>query len=269
MNRAKRVVAGAAALSAGVLAFWAWNRLDRPPAPPPSIGGFVLPEPRKLPAVELVDENGALFTPQQLAGRWSFLYFGYTYCPDVCPLALVELAAFKEILAVREIPGPAAAYYLVSVDPQRDTPESLRDYVHYFDPTFHGLTGSPDAISALAKAAEALFFIPAGQGPDNYLVSHSNNFALVNPAGELEAIFTPPHSPEQLAADFAVLVAYRSSREATTRGTRATRGRPQPCGAASCSPLRAQVVTERDGSRIGELAVDDSRPESHALDPAD
>jgi protein SCO1/2 len=199
-------------LAAGTLGFWTWSRLDEPPAPPPSIGGFVLPEPRKLPAVDLVDENGEPFTPSQFAGRWSFVYFGYTYCPDVCPLALIELAALKDRLA-SEQPETTAAYYLVSVDPQRDTPARLHEYVHYFDPTFHGLTGSLDAISALAKAAEALFFVPPGQGLENYLVSHSNNFVLLNPRGELEAIFTPPHSPEQLAADFAKIAAYRSSRD--------------------------------------------------------
>jgi protein SCO1/2 len=212
LNHATRLIVGATALAAAALGFWTWSRLDEPPAPPPSIGGFVFPVPRQLPAVELVDETGAPFTPSQLAGRWSFIYFGYTYCPDVCPLALLELAVLKKKLD-DEQQETATAYYLVSVDPRRDTPERLREYVRYFDPTFHGLTGSLESISALAKTAEALFFVPPNQGPDNYLVSHSNNFALVNPAGELEALFTPPHSPEQLAADFAVIAAYRSSHE--------------------------------------------------------
>lgn len=212
MTHVNRLLVGVTALAASALGFWTWNRLDEPQAPPPSIGGFVFPVPRALPAVELIDENGAPFAPQRFAGRWSFVYFGYTYCPDVCPLALIELAALKERLAT-ELPDTPVAYYLVSVDPQRDTPERLREYVHYFDPTFHGLTGSLEAISALAKATETLFFVPPGQGPENYLVSHSNNFALVNPRGEIEAIFTPPHSPEQLATDFATITVYRSSRD--------------------------------------------------------
>jgi protein SCO1/2 len=209
---ANRLLAGVVILATGALGLWTWHRLDAPHAPPPSIGGFVFPEPRKLPAVELVDENGAPFTPHQFAGRWSFVYFGYTYCPDVCPLALIELAAVRQRLAAEQ-PEASAAYYLVSVDPQRDTPERLREYVRYFDSTFHGLTGSPDAISVLAKAAETLFFVPPGQESENYLVSHSNNIVLVNPRGELEAIFTPPHSPEQLAADFAAITSYRSSHD--------------------------------------------------------
>lgn len=210
MTHANRLVVGVAAVAASVLGLWTWNRLHEPPVPPPSIDGFVFPEPRTLPAVELIDENGAPFTPRQFAGRWSFVYFGYTYCPDVCPLALIELAALKERLTTEQ-PQTTVDYYLVSIDPQRDTPERLREYVQYFDPAFHGLTGSLEAISALAKAAEALFFVPPGQGPENYLVSHSNNFALVNPRGELEAIFTPPHTPEQLAGDFAAIKAHRAA----------------------------------------------------------
>lgn len=212
MTKAKRSIIGLAALAAGVLGLWARNHVDEPPAPPPSIQGFVFPEPRKLPAVELVDENGAGFTPQAFAGRWSFLYFGYTYCPDVCPLALIELTALAERLAT-ERPETAVAYYLVTVDPQRDTPERLREYVHYFDPAFHGLTGSLDAVSALAKATETVFFVPPGQGPDHYVVSHSNNFVLLNPSGDIAAIFTSPHSPPQLAADFAAIVGHRAARD--------------------------------------------------------
>jgi protein SCO1/2 len=209
LTLATRLAIGLAAVAAAALGFWTWTHTREPaPTPPPSIGGFVFPEPRTLPAVELVDENGEAFTPERFVGHWSFVYFGYTYCPDVCPLALIELAALKERLEA-ERPDTPVAYYLVSVDPNRDTPDRLREYVHYFDPAFHGLTGSPDAIAALAKATETLFFVPPGQGPDNYLVSHSNNVVLLNRQGTLEAIFTPPHSPEQLAGDFAAIATYR------------------------------------------------------------
>jgi protein SCO1/2 len=129
------------------------------------------------------------------------LFFGYTYCPDVCPLTLVELAALKRALAT----APRAEgleYYLISVDPGRDTPERLREYVAYFDPEFHGLTGSPQALAALAGATETLFAIPEGQHAEHYLVSHSANLVLVNPRAEVHAIFTPPHDPARLAADY-------------------------------------------------------------------
>jgi protein SCO1/2 len=207
--RRQVALAAAAALAAGLGAA-TWVARDRPTAPP-AIGGYLLAEPRLLPPVELVDENDERFTPAQFAGHWSFVYFGYTYCPDVCPLALLELAAVKERLVDAAVTAPVE-YYLVSVDPRRDTPARLKEYVQYFDPAFHGLTGPVDALVTLSRAAESLFFIPPGQDPDAYLVSHSNNVILLNPAGELYAIFTSPHAPDQLATDFIALATHYAAR---------------------------------------------------------
>ena len=179
--------------------------------PPPKIGGYVLSPPRALPLVALVDEQGRAFGPADFAGRWSFLYFGYTHCPDVCPLTLVELARLKKLLA-EQLPETPTDYYLVSVDPKRDTPELLRGYVTYFDPTFHGLTGSIDDLKSLAQQSGSVFFVPEGPGENGYVVSHSSNIALVDPEGRLAAVFTSPHEPAQLAADFTLIVAYRAHR---------------------------------------------------------
>lgn len=179
--------------------------------PPPQIGGYVLPEPQALPAVALVDEHGRTFGPADFAGHWSFVYFGYTYCPDVCPLTLVKLADLKKRLA-QTLPGTAAEYYLISVDPARDTPDRLRDYVTYFDPGFHGLTGGVPDLTSLAQATGSVFFVPEGQSQDTYLVSHSSNITLLDPKGRLYAVFTQPQEPAQLAADFAAIVAYDARR---------------------------------------------------------
>jgi protein SCO1/2 len=170
----------------------------------------VLPEPKALPPVTLVDEGGRAFRPEDFRGHWSFLYFGYTYCPDVCPLTLIDFATLKKRLD-GELPGTATSYYLVSVDPRRDTPQRLREYVTYFDPTFHGLTGADDDLKSLAQQSGSVFFVPADQTED-YLVTHSSNIALLDPEGRLAAVFTSPHPPGQLAADFKRIVAYRAHR---------------------------------------------------------
>jgi protein SCO1/2 len=208
-TRVALAAATAVAVAAGI-GVALWTRDEAAP-PPPAINGYVLTAPRPLPAVELVVDDDERFVPSRFAGHWSFLYFGYTYCPDICPLALLELASVKERLAAlrNEV---RVEYYLVSVDPGRDTPARLKEYVQYFDPAFHGLTGPTEALFELARAAESLFFIPPGQDADNYLVSHSNNFALLNPEGKIQAIFTPPHTPEQVAADFLAVVAGTGSR---------------------------------------------------------
>lgn len=199
--RAARVATFAAAALATVLGIAAWQHLDRRSEQPLEIAGYVLPAPRALPAVELIDEDGAPFRSADFAGSWSFIYFGYTYCPDVCPLTLVELAAVKRQLAAESFAEPAA-FYLISVDPRRDTPARLRDYVAYFDPELRGLTGSAEALAALASATETVFEVPQDPSGDNYLVSHSSNVVLLDPQGRFHAVFTPPHEPAALAAGF-------------------------------------------------------------------
>jgi protein SCO1 len=202
-------LAAAIAIAAGIGA--GLSRRAAPPAPP-DIGGYVLPTARALGAIQLVDDRGAKVTAQDFSGRWSFLYFGYTYCPDVCPLTLVELAEVKKKLAER-VPGAATSVYFVSVDPQRDSPERLHEYVTYFDPEFHGLTGDIAAITALANAAGAVFFVPPGQDEKSYLVSHSSSIALLEPSSAVRAVFTAPHDAEQIAADFAkIYTRYGSAR---------------------------------------------------------
>ena len=200
------IVAMAAAIVGGALGRHYWQT-----EPPPKIGGYVLSEPKALPPVALVDEHGRPFAPADFTGRWSFLYFGYTYCPDICPLTLVELATLKKSLA-EQLPDTPTDYYLVSVDPRRDTPERLREYVTYFDASFHGLTGSLDDLKSLTQQTGSIFLVPANQTDDAYLVSHSSNIALVDPDGRLSAVFTSPHEPAQLAADFGLIVAYRARR---------------------------------------------------------
>ena len=178
--------------------------------PPPTIGGYVLAQPKTLPPVSLVDEQGRAFRPADFAGKWSFLYFGYTHCPDICPLTLIEFATLKKRLA-EQLPATPTDYYLVSVDPRRDTPEALKKYVTYFDASFHGLTGAPEDLKLLTEQTGSLFFVPDDQS-DDYFVTHSSNIALIDPDGRLAAVFKSPHEPAQLAMDFGLIAAYRARR---------------------------------------------------------
>ena len=206
-TRSARAIASAVAAAALALGVLAWLVFAAREPALPEIRGYVLTTPRELPSVDLVDEHGAVFGSGAFAGHWSFLYFGYTYCPDVCPLTLVELAKLKQALAANGL-AERTEYYLVSVDPNRDTPARLREYVAYFDPELHGLTGSAQALAALAKAAETVFDVPADPEDHNYLVGHSSNIVLLDPQGRVHAVFTPPHDPATLAVDF-VAVARR------------------------------------------------------------
>jgi protein SCO1/2 len=194
----------AVALAAAALGFGAWRYLDTHRAAPPDIHGYVLTAPRALPAFELVDEHGRPFRPADFVGRWSFLYFGYTYCPDVCPLTLVQVANLKRRLRMR-CEGLDDRYYLVSVDPQRDTLQRLGEYVRYFDREFRGVTGAAEEIDKLAEQARVLYELPEDRSRDDYLVGHSSTVTVVDPDGKLHAVFTTPHTGERMADDFAAV----------------------------------------------------------------
>lgn len=167
------------------------------------IGGFVFPDPEPLAAFALSDGEGAPFGPDALRGGWSFLYFGFTYCPDVCPLTLAQMADLKRRLATR-CTGLDDRYYLVSVDPDRDTPARLKEYVAYFDPEFRGATGAPEEIAKLAAQAKVFYELPADRSA-GYLVGHSSTVTIIDPDGRLHAVLTTPHTGERMAADFALL----------------------------------------------------------------
>lgn len=203
--RAAVIAAAVAAVAAGVFVA---TRLVTPPAvdaPAAEIGGYVLDRPREIPAFELIDGSGQPFRTEDFEGRWSFLYFGYTYCPDVCPLSMVELASVKEHLQAA-LPDAPVDYYLVSVDPARDTPERVGEYAAYFDPNFRGLTGPLAEIDKLAKAAAVVYVIPEAEEGEPYEVGHSSTFTLVDPEARIRAIFTSPFEAERIAADFERIV---------------------------------------------------------------
>jgi len=168
---------------------------------PPSIAGFVYPEPKTISQFSLSSQDGRPFDLESLKGKWSFVYFGYTYCPDVCPTTLAELARARKLL---EQAGADAAtqYVFVSVDPQRDTPQRLAQYVAFFDRTFLGATGSDEALSGLTRQIGVAYAFPEGKKGNRYAVDHSSIVALFDPDARLHAVFTPPQEAQGIAEGF-------------------------------------------------------------------
>jgi protein SCO1/2 len=142
-----------------------------------------------------VDAHGARVTQADFAGAPAVIYFGFTHCPDVCPTTLAKLAQVKKIGAL-----PGLRVLLISIDPQRDTPPVLSQYVHAFDPQFIGLTGDTAAIDKVAAdfgVAVQRVDLPGG----DYTMDHSATvFLLDNHAREV-AVFTPPFDAKQIAQD--------------------------------------------------------------------
>ena len=176
-----------------------------PPETNVEINGVVLSAPRQLPHFELVDGNGSTFTSEDFRGSWSFVYFGYTYCPDVCPMSLVEMATLKKQVDSAGFDG-AHRYFLMSVDPDRDTAARVGEYVEYFDAGFEGLTGKADQIDVFAQAAGIAYHVPEDRSDPNYLVGHSSIITLINPAGQVHAFFTSPLDGNTIADDFLKIV---------------------------------------------------------------
>ncbi len=196
----------ALALLSGALV--ALSGRDGPAAPE---AATVYQAPRPFPAIDLIDHNGDAFGREQLVGRWSWLFFGFTHCPDVCPTTLQLL---KQARGTIGDDSALPEVVLISVDPERDTPATLARYVGHFDPEFVGVTGSSEAIDRLT---EALYVSYAKVPDDNggYTVDHSAAVFFVNPRAEVVAVTTPPHAASVLTAWGGVVTATTSARGLT------------------------------------------------------
>jgi len=188
-----RWLLGAAAVAAALAGFYLAAQLDS--AGPRLASGTWLPQAKALPPFTLTDTHGRSFTRHDLAAAPALVFFGFTHCPDVCPTTLLQLAQLRKRAALGRL-----RVLFVSVDPQRDTPQVLGAYVHAFDPSFEGLTGSERAIAAIAadfSVAVDRVELPGGE----YTMDHSAVITLTDDAARIVAIFTPPFDVAALAAD--------------------------------------------------------------------
>ena len=176
------------------------------PKPPLVLAsGTILAPARPLADFSLIDNQGRSFGAANLRGHWSLMFFGYTDCPDYCPTTLTTLAALeKQLRAAKTVVPPQVIF--VSVDAKRDTPAQLNQFVPYFDPEFVALTAaSQPAIEALAKKwGVAVNIQYAANG--NYIVDHSTEIFVIDPAGNLAAILTGPFTVDALQSDFRRIV---------------------------------------------------------------
>ena len=146
----------------------------------------------------LVDQNGNRVTEKDFRDRYMLVFFGFTSCPDVCPAGLQLATAVLDKLgekADRVVP------VFISVDPERDTPEKLNEYVQNFDARFVGLTGTPDEIAKAAKAYRVYYKkVPNADLPDDYTIDHTAIFYLMDPKGEFVTHFVPTTPVDEMAA---------------------------------------------------------------------
>ncbi len=173
-------IGGIFAAVLGAVAFQKFSQLPQPEH------ALYYKQVRSIKPFELTDHNGRSFTKEQLEGKWSLVFFGYTSCPDVCPTTLQNLGfIYDDLKAIAD----NSQVLLVSVDPQRDTQEKLSQYIAYFNSEFIALRAEHDQLFPFARNLGLMYAI-SGEG-EGYLVDHSASIVLINPDGNITAIFKP------------------------------------------------------------------------------
>lgn len=167
--------------------------------------------PRDVKPFVFSDHQGKNFANDQLKNQWSWVFFGYTSCPDICPTTLQELNfVYDELKAVAN----NTQVLMVSVDPNRDTQERLSQYIPYFNDEFFGLTARHDVLFPFSRNLGLMYSVHDDTTVENYLVDHSASVVLINPDGQIAAIFKPDHElgklpivkGDDLLADFEKIV---------------------------------------------------------------
>lgn len=190
------------ALVAGVWAAVSLLGSSREPAAPTT--ATIITTQTEVPPFSLVNERGERVGAELFRGQWDLVFFGFTNCPDICPMTLSTLSAARQALEAAGV-EPLPRIVLVSVDPERDTVDRLADYVSNFGDDVIGLTGDPEEIRRLAQALY-IFYEKRGSETDDYLVDHSSVVLVIDPAARAHALFSSPHRVENFVNDLPILL---------------------------------------------------------------
>ncbi|WP_185265938.1 SCO family protein [Halopseudomonas xiamenensis] len=159
-------------------------------------GVFLFDAPRQIPDIQLTSAEGQDWGKTDLQGQWNLLFFGYTFCPDICPTTMAELRQLTHALPEKD--REQLQVTMVSVDPNRDTPEQMSSYLQFFDAGFAGATGDPAQLAKLAQAL-SIAYIEPDTSEANYLVDHSGQIVIVDPQSRYVGFIRPPLRPAELS----------------------------------------------------------------------
>lgn len=171
---------------------------------PPLESGTQLPRPRTLTEFSLLDTHGAAISPRELRGHPTLVFFGFTHCPDVCPTTLALLASVQKQAALQDTRMAGLKVALISVDPERDSPEQMGKYIASFGGDLIGLTGStPEIVNATKSFGVAFARVELAGG--SYTMDHSATVYALDSDANIVAVFTPPLNATALTRDLARL----------------------------------------------------------------
>jgi protein SCO1 len=160
------------------------------------LGLYLISPNRELEGFILVDSNESTFLPDQFLGQWNILFFGFTFCPDICPITMKMLSGIEEDL----IGGHEGKFkiFMISVDPKRDSPNKLKEYLANFSKNITGLTGDLDQIYTLATQVNAPFMPVADTADPFYTVDHSGSIVIISPNAGYAGFFRSPHNKDNI-----------------------------------------------------------------------
>lgn len=164
-----------------------------------NIEGLFWPNPKKLSEFSTLDHTGQAFGKQQMQEKWSLIFFGYTHCPDICP---VTMSVMTDVYNQLSVANKNIQVIFATVDPERDTTEKLQSYVNYFNKDFIGLGGSTEMVDSLTKQIGIAYYVNKDEATQNYLVDHSASIFLFDTQGRLVGKLSPPHQKEKILDQF-------------------------------------------------------------------
>ena len=197
-------------IALALIGFISWQFLSNNTTNSPSLSeqlsandAFIFPEAINVSDVPFINEEGQVVGKNEHLGKWSFLFFGYTFCPDVCPTTLSVMQQMWIKLSPEM--QSKTQIVLVSVDTERDTPEQLKSYMDYFDPSFTAFTGKPASLRSFAAELNAVYAKVERKNVEGeidselgYLMDHSANIAILDPNGNYYGFIKPPFSPKKM-----------------------------------------------------------------------
>ena len=201
MDSRKYFLAGIALLAMAGGAWMSWQVLRTPPQ---LQAATLLPSAAALPEFELIDDSGNAFSRSDFGGQWNLVFFGFTHCPDVCPLTLQVLADARQRMQAAGIEN-LPRIVLVSVDPERDSAEVMRLYMAHFGEGAIGITGTLPELRKLTGNI-GIYFEKSGDDTENYTVDHSAVVVVIDADARFHALFGAPQDAAQIAHDMPILM---------------------------------------------------------------
>jgi len=167
-------------------------------------GLFLFQKPKEISDFEFFSAQGKSFTKSDLIGKWTLMYFGFTKCPDECPTTMYQLSKLIKVLRDKDYKLDNKQWVLVSIDPERDTPEIIDNYAKGFDGEFLGLSNARPMLLSLATQLSVNNVMPSHSNnmDHSHLDNHVNNIILLNPDGEFAGIFRPPFDISRLSLTY-------------------------------------------------------------------